>query len=77
MLSGIGLLIIIKQIPNALGYEANAEKLFNIDANTGIGAIDNFVNALSFVNSAAIIISVLAIRIFSEMLQIIFKFNFA
>ena len=61
MLSGIGLLIIIKQIPNALGYEANAEKLFNIDANTGIGAIDNFVNALSFVNSAAIIISVLSI----------------
>ncbi len=63
MLSGIGLLIVIKQIPNALGYDSKAEKVFNVNVSTGLSKIDTFVDAFNYVNPAAIIISLLSITL--------------
>lgn len=63
MLTGIGLLIILKQIPHALGYDKDVEgdlSFFQTDGETTISAIASAVNA---VTPGAVLISVLSIAI--------------
>lgn len=63
MLTGIGLLIILKQIPHALGYDKDPEgdlSYFQTDGGTTISSISNAINALS---PGAILISTIAIAI--------------
>ena len=63
MLSGIGLLIILKQIPHALGYDKDAEgdlSFFQVDGETTISALEK---AFEFFSQGAILISVLSIAI--------------
>ncbi len=63
MLTGIGILIILKQIPHALGYDKDHEgndAYFQIDGNTTFDAI---VNAFNMFNTGAILISLLSLFI--------------
>lgn len=63
MLTGIGLLIILKQIPHALGYDKDAEgdlSYFQTDGGTTFSSITNAFNALT---PGAILISAIAIAV--------------
>lgn len=63
MLSGIGLLIIFKQIPHALGYDKDFEgdlSFFQLDGETTLNSI---VSALDAVLPGAVLISILSIAI--------------
>ena len=63
MLSGIGLLIFLKQIPHALGYDKDVEgdfSFFQMDGETTLSAIGKSLESLS---SGAIIITVLSLAI--------------
>lgn len=63
MLTGIGLLIILKQIPHALGYDKDAEgdlSYFQTDDGTTISSI---TNAFSAITPGAVLISVIGIAI--------------
>ena len=61
MLTGIGLLIILKQIPHALGYDKDTEgdlSYFQLDGETTLSSIISALNAFSL---AAILIAALSI----------------
>ncbi len=63
MLTGIGLLIILKQIPHALGYDKDPEgslSYFQTDGGTTFSSITNAFNTLT---PGAILISIIAIAI--------------
>jgi len=63
MLTGIGLLIILKQIPHALGYEKNQEGAlsdFQSDGNITISAI---INAFDLITPGALFIAICSILI--------------
>ena len=63
MLTGIGLLIILKQIPHALGYDKDAEgdlSYFQTDNGTTFSSITNAFNAIT---PGALLISAIAIAI--------------
>ncbi len=63
MLTGIGLLIILKQIPHALGYDKDAEgdlSYFQTDGGTTLSSISNAFNTLTH---GAVLISIIAITI--------------
>jgi len=63
MLSGIGLLILLKQIPHALGYDKDAEgdfSFFQLDGETTISAIGKAFESFS---SGAVLITVLSLGI--------------
>ena len=63
MLTGIGLLIILKQIPHALGYDKDPEgdlSYFQADGSTTLSSISNAFNALT---PGAVLISAIAIAI--------------
>lgn len=63
MLTGIGLLIILKQIPHALGYDKDAEgdlSYFQSDGGTTFSSITNAINALT---PGAVLIAAISIAI--------------
>lgn len=63
MLTGIGLLIILKQIPHALGYDKDPEgelSYIQPDGNTTLSSISNAFNAIT---PGAVLISAIAIAI--------------
>jgi carbonic anhydrase len=59
MLTAIGIIIIIKQIPHGLGYDANAEFLDEYDT----GALDVFNQALSHISPGATTLCLLSIAL--------------
>ena len=61
MLSGIGLLIIIKQIPHALGYDRDAEGDFSFAQLTGENSFEAIASAFNSFSTAAIVISVISV----------------
>ncbi|EMR02585.1 SulP family inorganic anion transporter [Cesiribacter andamanensis] len=63
MLAGIGVIIILKQIPHALGYDADYEGDLNFVQPDGENTFSELVNALNYVSPAAVIISVLSLII--------------
>lgn len=63
MLSGIGLLIILKQIPHALGYDKNYEGDFSLLQQTGESTFTSIINALGAFSMGAVLIAALSLFI--------------
>lgn len=61
MLSGIGILIIIKQIPHALGYDKDVEGDFSFAQITGENSFEAIASAFNSFTTAAIVISSISI----------------
>lgn len=63
MLAGIGIVIILKQLPHAVGYDntyEGAESFFEVD---GSNTFSSLLGALSYVHVGAIVITVLSLAI--------------
>ena len=63
MLTGIGLLIILKQIPHALGYEKNAEGDLSFFQTDGENTLSSIASAFDAVTPGAAVIAVISIVI--------------
>ena len=63
MLSGIGLLIILKQIPHALGYDKDSEGDDSFFQNNGENTFSSISNALDLFTPGAILISIVSLAI--------------
>lgn len=63
MLTAIGIIIIMKQIPHAFGYDAEAEGSFEFADASGQNTFTRILSALDFIEPAAIIIAVISIVI--------------
>lgn len=63
MLAGIGIIIALKQIPHAFGYDADYEGDINYSQPDGENTFSEILNAFNYVSTAAIIISVLSLFI--------------
>jgi len=63
MLSGIGIIIFIKQIPHAFGYDGNPEGDFSFSQVDGQNTFSELWNMLEFMSLGAIIISVISLAI--------------
>ena len=63
MLSGIGIIIILKQIPHAFGYDKDPEgdwSFFQVDGNN---TLSELVNMINYISPGALIISVLSLGV--------------
>lgn len=63
MLSGIGIIIILKQIPHALGYDSNPEGDLAFAEADGGTTLSALVEMLSFIHPGAILITAVALAI--------------
>ncbi|MBK7681703.1 MAG: SulP family inorganic anion transporter [Bacteroidia bacterium] len=63
MLSGIGLLIILKQIPHALGYDKDAEGDDSFFQNNGENTFSSISNAMELFTPGAILIAIISLAI--------------
>jgi MFS superfamily sulfate permease-like transporter len=63
MLTGIGLLIILKQIPHALGYDKDAEGDLSYLQSDNSTTFSSITNALNAITPGAVLISAIAIAI--------------
>lgn len=63
MLAGIGIIIALKQIPHAFGYDKNYEGDLHYEGLEGENTFTEIVNAFNYVSTGAIIISVLSLLI--------------
>ncbi len=63
MLSGIGLLIILKQIPHALGWDKDAEGDFSFFQLDGENTFSEIFKAIDFMTPGAIIIAILSLGV--------------
>ena len=61
MLAGIGLLIILKQIPHAFGYDADYEGSTSFMLADGQNTISQLLNMLSFITPGAVLIAVVSV----------------
>jgi len=72
MLAGIGLIIILKQIPHAIGYDFDYEGDFFFHQKNGETTFSQIFKALDFLTPAAVIISAISLAIL-----ILWETNFA
>jgi len=63
MLSGIGIIIFIKQIPHAFGYDKSPEGDLSFSSNGGENTFTELVNMLDFISPGAIIITIVSLAI--------------
>lgn len=63
MLTGIGIIIILKQIPHAFGYDADFEGDLAFNQIDGQNTFSELVNMLNYISPGAIIVSVSALLI--------------
>lgn len=63
MLAGIGVIIALKQIPHAFGYDADYEGDLHYNQPDGENTFSEILNAINYVSLGAIIISVLSLLI--------------
>ncbi len=63
MLTGIGLLIILKQIPHALGWDKDLEGDFALIQPDGENTFSEIINAFQFFTTGAVLISVISLAI--------------
>jgi len=63
MLTGIGLLIILKQIPHALGYDKDVEGDFEFFQFDGENSFSSLISAFEAFSSSAVLISVISLFI--------------
>lgn len=63
MLSGIGIIIFIKQIPHAFGYDSSPEGDLSFAGSGGENTFTELLNMLDFISPGAIIITVVSLAI--------------
>jgi MFS superfamily sulfate permease-like transporter len=63
MLTGIGLIIILKQIPHALGYDSGAQGNIAFTEIDGDNTFTSLMEMLSFIHPGAVLISVVSLAI--------------
>lgn len=63
MLTGIGLLIILKQIPHALGWDKDDEGDFEFFQRDGKNTFSEIVQALEFITPSALIVSLVSLSV--------------
>ncbi len=64
MLAAIGIIIIMKEIPHAIGYDkAHEGDWFSLEGGEGSGFFTEIINAINFAHMGAILITVLSIAI--------------
>ena len=63
MLTGIGLLIILKQIPHALGYDKDAEGDFSFMQTDGENTFSSIANAFNVLTPGAVLIAVISLAV--------------
>ncbi|MDH4090869.1 MAG: SulP family inorganic anion transporter [Cyclobacteriaceae bacterium] len=63
MLTGIGLLIVLKQIPHALGWDKDVEGDFALFQLDGENTFSEIINAIEYFTPGAVIIAVLSLAI--------------
>lgn len=64
MLTGIGIIIILKQIPHAVGYDKDNEGDFAfIENNTGHNTLSSIIDAINSIHYGAVIIAIICIGI--------------
>ncbi len=63
MLTGIGIIIILKQIPHFFGYDAVAEGDFSFSQGTGENTFTGIFSALNYISPGATLIAVMALSI--------------
>lgn len=63
MLAGIGVIIALKQIPHAFGYDADYEGDVSFSQPDGENTFSELVNMLDYISPAALIISVISLAI--------------
>ncbi|WP_083422098.1 SulP family inorganic anion transporter [Arsenicibacter rosenii] len=64
MLAGIGIILIMKQIPHLVGYDADAAEEYILLPNQGIDIVDQFILAFGQFNLAAILIAAVSLSLF-------------
>ena len=73
LLAAIGTILILKQIPHALGYDADPEADYSFSQTDGENTFSELVNMLDYIHPGATIISVLSIVILIYWDKIPFK----
>jgi MFS superfamily sulfate permease-like transporter len=63
MLTGIGLLIILKQIPHALGWDKDVEGDLSFDQSDGQNTFTEILNAFQYFTPGAVVIGVISLAI--------------
>lgn len=63
MLSGIGIIIILKQIPHAFGYDADYEGDLGFSQPDGENTFSELINMLDYISPPALLVSVVALFI--------------
>lgn len=63
LLASIGILLILKQIPHAVGYDKDAEGDFAFFQSDGENTFSELIKMLDFINPGAVIISVLSLLV--------------
>lgn len=63
MLTGIGIIIILKQIPHAFGYDADYEGDLTFQQADGENTLSELFNMLDYISPAAVIVSVISLII--------------
>jgi len=61
MLTGIGLLIILKQIPHAVGHDADFEGNFQFFQQDGQNTFSELINMIHYINPGAVLISAVSL----------------
>ena len=63
MLSGIGIIIILKQIPHAFGYDAVPEGSFTFIQNDYENTFSELLNMLNFIQPGALVVAIISLAI--------------
>lgn len=63
MLTGIGLIIFLKQIPHALGYDADYEGNLSFWQADGENTFTELINMLDYISPSAVIVSIISLTI--------------
>jgi MFS superfamily sulfate permease-like transporter len=63
MLTGIGIIIILKQIPHAFGYDADYEGNLNFQQADGENTFSELFNMLDYISPGAVIVSIISLLI--------------
>ena len=63
MLTGIGIIIILKQIPHFFGYDSNPEGDFSFSQVNGENTFSEIFNAINFISPGASLIAVIGLII--------------
>ena len=61
MLTGIGIIIILKQIPHALGYDADYEGDLTFQQADGENTFSELINMLDYISPGAVIVSIISL----------------